>query len=212
MGYIGTTEKDYLIYNPIFENSVLVGYAVALNPLYMNVVPNTIIIPEQYNNMPIVKLGFTTYTNVFSNVTSRQDRYYNFTSATLREIRIPSHVKGFIAKNNFTSGLQGKFEIESIYLNDPSGWQVYDSNSKKYISRIGIRIKPGTGTVVNVDAQYDSSGKFTRLFTLRSSSDSAVTLPVIPVRCDHVKIRLSGTGEFSLLGAFADFEEGSEIL
>ena len=134
LGYIGTTEKDYLIYNPIFENSVLVGYAVALNPLYMNVVPNTIIIPEQYNNMPIVKLGFTTYTNVFSNVTSRQDRYYNFTSATLREIRIPSHVKGFIAKNNFTSGLQGKFEIESIYLNDPSGWQVYDSNSKKYIS------------------------------------------------------------------------------
>ena len=88
----------------------------------------------------------------------------------------------------------------------------YSINSKKYISRIGIRIKPGTGTVVNVDAQYDSSGKFTRLFTLRSSSDSAVTLPVIPVRCDHVKIRLSGTGEFSLLGAFADFEEGSEIL
>ena len=30
--------------------------------------------------------------------------------------------------------MQGKFEIESIYLNDPSGWQVYDSNSKKYIS------------------------------------------------------------------------------
>ncbi len=88
----------------------------------------------------------------------------------------------------------------------------YSVNSQKYISRIGIRIKPETGTVVNVEIEYDSSGDFTRIFTLRDAPDSAVTLPIIPARCDHIKIRLSGTGGFSLLGAFADFEEGSEIL
>lgn len=121
--------------------------------------------------------------------------------------------KGFLYSVNPSQSIITESETEDDfewYL--VSGDIGYSINSKKYISRIGIRIKPGTGTVVNVDAQYDSSGKFTRLFTLRSSSDSAVTLPVIPVRCDHVKIRLSGTGEFSLLGAFADFEEGSEIL
>lgn len=120
--------------------------------------------------------------------------------------------KGALYSENPPSAISGSETEDDFEWYLVSGDIGYSVNSKKYISRIGIRIKPETGTVVNVDAQYDSSGRFSRLFTLRSASDSAVTLPVIPVRCDHVKIRLSGTGGFSLLGAFADFEEGSEIL
>lgn len=117
------------------------------------------------------------------------------------------------AQNAEVGKIPAEFENEeNIEWSVVSGDIGYSINSKKYISRIGIRIKPETGTVVNIEIEYDSSGTFTRIFTLRDAPDTAVTLPVIPARCDHIKIRLSGTGGFSLLGAFADFEEGSEIL
>ena len=117
------------------------------------------------------------------------------------------------AQNAEAAKIPAEFENEeNIEWSLVSGDIGYSINSKKYISRIGIRIKPETGTVVNVESEYDSSGTFTRIFTLRDAPGIAVTLPVIPARCDHIKIRLSGIGGFSLFGVFADFEEGSEIL
>jgi len=88
----------------------------------------------------------------------------------------------------------------------------YSTDGRKYISRIGLRISPSAQTRVSVDISYNSSGIWNRLFTVRPVTAQCFTLPVIPVRCDTFRIRLSGEGECTLLSASAVYEEGSDIM
>lgn len=88
----------------------------------------------------------------------------------------------------------------------------YTSDDRAYISRLSLRIRPRAQTKINLDISYDSSGKWHRLYTLRSPGCRSITLPVIPVRCDTFKIRVSGTGECSFLSASAVYERGSDEL
>lgn len=117
-----------------------------------------------------------------------------------------------IAENGAGDGVDGiEFSEEGDFeWYAESGDIGYNSDDRAYISRLSLRVRPREQTKINVDISYDSSGKWHRLYTLRSPGCRSVTLPIIPVRCDTLKIKVSGTGECSFLSASAVYEKGSD--
>lgn len=82
----------------------------------------------------------------------------------------------------------------------------------KYLSRLLLRVQLGTGAIMHLDVQYDSDGIWRDQGSASAgSSPRSVHFPVIPRRCDHMAIRLRGTGEFTLLSIGKTTEIGTEL-
>jgi hypothetical protein len=70
-----------------------------------------------------------------------------------------------------------------------------ESIDKKVVSRIDIRMQLNLGTRVHFFAEYDSSGEWKHLFSVDGVNLNTVPIPIRPVRCDHMRIRLVGVGD-----------------
>lgn len=81
----------------------------------------------------------------------------------------------------------------------------------KYISRLTMRMTLPRGSQMSCYAEYDSSGRWEKLFTLAGQGTKAFTIPVRPVRCDHMRLRLEGTGEMKLFSITKTIEQGSDV-
>jgi hypothetical protein len=64
------------------------------------------------------------------------------------------------------------------------------------------------GGVMSFHIQYDSNGEWEEMGTMRFSRLQTVTLPIIPRRCDHCQVRISGRGKASIYSVARVFEEG----
>jgi hypothetical protein len=60
------------------------------------------------------------------------------------------------------------------------------------------------------EIQYDSDGIWHMLGSIRPRSTHAFILPVIPRRCDHFVIRLSGDGAVKMYSMAKIIEQGSD--
>lgn len=87
----------------------------------------------------------------------------------------------------------------------------YSSPDYKYISRFNIRIKLNVGTRVRIYSEYDSSGEWKLQGEIVGTGMGTFTLPVIPVRCDHMRIRFEGTGICKIFSIAKILEEGSDL-
>lgn len=86
-----------------------------------------------------------------------------------------------------------------------------DSPDMKYISRILIRMSLGMGSRVRFLAQYDSMGAWEHLGTIVGTNLRSFTIPVNPVRCDHLRLRIDGEGEARIYSITKTIEQGSDI-
>ena len=86
-----------------------------------------------------------------------------------------------------------------------------DSPDKKHISRLNIRMALDIGTRVHVYIQYDSIGSFEQIVSLSGSSLRSFSIPIRPKRCDHMKLRIVGTGDAKIYSITKTIEEGSDI-
>ena len=84
----------------------------------------------------------------------------------------------------------------------------YAFERAKYLSRFNIRAQLGTGSEMHFEIMYDSSGKWERVGTLKAKTLQTFTLPIIPHRCDHCQVRISGTGHATIYSIARVFEEG----
>jgi hypothetical protein len=64
--------------------------------------------------------------------------------------------------------------------------------------------------VASVYARYDSQGGWEHLYTVRGTGLGSVTLPLRPRRCDHMQLRLEGTGEMKLYSITKTLEQGGD--
>lgn len=80
----------------------------------------------------------------------------------------------------------------------------------KYISRLTLRMQLPQGSCLRAFAEYDSSGRFEQIFTVHGHGMQAFTLPVRPVRCDHMRLRLEGKGPMKLFSVTKTIEQGSD--
>jgi hypothetical protein len=85
-----------------------------------------------------------------------------------------------------------------------------ESPNHKWIHRLTLRVKAERGAALNVDIMYDSDGKWRRALTWLPRGKSTETLKIRTARCDHFRIRYSGTGRVLILSAAKVYDEGSE--
>ena len=80
----------------------------------------------------------------------------------------------------------------------------------KYISKISLRMNLPVGSQMCCYAQYDSSGRWEHLFTINGCGTRSFSLPVRLTRCDHLQLKLEGTGDFRLFSRTDTIEQGSD--
>lgn len=81
----------------------------------------------------------------------------------------------------------------------------------KYISRLVLRLQLPEGACLRAYAEYDSSGRWTQLFTIHGHGMRAFSLPVRPARCDHMRLRMEGEGPVKLFSITKTIEQGSDV-
>ena len=84
------------------------------------------------------------------------------------------------------------------------------SPDAKYVTRLTLRLSMTPGATLNIYAQYDG-GEWHCIGQLSGHKLSSFTVPIRPMRCDHMRLRLTGRGESKLYGLTKSLEEGSDI-
>ena len=100
---------------------------------------------------------------------------------------------------------------------DPINWEAItgiigtDSPDKKYISRIDVRMHIPVGSRVMFFVEYDSNGHWQYLFTMTGMTLKSFPVPIRPLRCDHLRIKIVGEGEAKIYSICQTFEQGSDL-
>lgn len=108
------------------------------------------------------------------------------------------------------NGTEGKEE-------DKFPWKIvfgdigYEYFQKKYLSRFNIRMSLEEDGWAEIYTEYDSNGIWEKRGTIKGIGMSRTfTLPIIPRRCDHIRIKIEGSGEFKLYSISKILEIGSD--
>lgn len=81
----------------------------------------------------------------------------------------------------------------------------------KYVSRIQLRIGVDKGSELTLEAQYDSDGVWNKILSRKYTRKASFTAPIIPRRCDHLRLRISGVGRSCVYAISKEIERGSEL-
>ena len=85
-----------------------------------------------------------------------------------------------------------------------------DVPEAKYISR--LRLRCSLGGTMKTFLRYDSETEWRCAGTVHSHGLRSFTLPIRPRRCDHLRIRIEGSGAFRLYSLSRILEKGSDAL
>lgn len=122
------------------------------------------------------------------------------------EMYFIDHADGKI-KTVFGSGAAGE---EKITWMAQTGVLCTDMPEKKYISKLNIRMALELGTRVEIFIQYDSVGPWEYLTAVTGQYLRSFTLPVMPKRCDHLRLRIRGQGEAKIFSICKTISQGSD--
>lgn len=86
----------------------------------------------------------------------------------------------------------------------------YDTKQHKYLTRFDLRMQMAQGSSMIVELQYDHDGVWHKVGELRSKTVRSFMLPVMPRRCDHVQLRLTGRGKCKMISLARILELGSD--
>lgn len=139
-------------------------------------------------------------------------------------------VKYFCKHNNETYYIDSNNHIGSIYgstefYDDFQGGSIEDvvewfaetgdfgmeSPDQKTIMRILLRLSAEVGSSITVSMMYDSSGEWEDKRTIESTNKHAFNIPVIPRRCDHMRVKIEGTGACKIWSLSKEKEGDSEL-
>lgn len=92
-----------------------------------------------------------------------------------------------------------------------TGIQYYRYPDKKYVSRFNIRLNMERNSKLQIFLEYDSSGLWEFTQEVRLPVTGTSTIPVRPRRCDHMRMRLEGTGDVRIFSIARILEQGSDV-
>ena len=81
----------------------------------------------------------------------------------------------------------------------------------KYISKLQLRMALDVGSNVTISLQYDSIGDWEQVCQMTSTSLRSFTVPILPRRCDHFRIRIDGEGGCKIYSITKTLEQGSDV-
>lgn len=102
----------------------------------------------------------------------------------------------------------GTEDVSWMVQTGPQGLYTADA---KYVSRINLRMWLGAGSVLRVRIRYDFDEDWLDVADLVGDGLSSFSLPIRPMRCDHLYLMLEGTGPFKLYSLTKTLEQGSDI-
>lgn len=82
---------------------------------------------------------------------------------------------------------------------------------KKGIGKLLLRLELDEDSSVQIDMQFDSDGEWRPVKMLQTEVKRSYYLPIIPRRCDHFRIRMTGTGGCRLYSMVREVYNGSEL-
>ena len=86
-----------------------------------------------------------------------------------------------------------------------------DMPDMKYISRLTVRMSLELGARVRFLAQYNSMGGWEQLGAISGTNMRSFSIPIRPKRCDHMRLRIEGTGDAKIYSITKTIEQGSDI-
>jgi hypothetical protein len=89
-------------------------------------------------------------------------------------------------------------EMDDISWEAVTGIIGVDTPGKKYISGLEFRMRLALDSIVRIYAEYDSSGEWEQLYVKTGDKLSSTVIPLRPKRCDHLRLKIVGTGEAEL--------------
>jgi hypothetical protein len=105
----------------------------------------------------------------------------------------------------------GVLETEPIAWEAVTGIIGTDSPDKKYISRMDVRMSLVVGARASFFCEYDSSGEWEHLFTMDGINLRSFAMPIKPQRCDHLRLKIIGSGEAKIFSICKTIEQGSDV-
>lgn len=109
------------------------------------------------------------------------------------------------------SGRSGEPEGEVCWRAE-SGIMGYEYPYSQYLSRFNIRARLGEGAKMTMSLEYDSEDGWVEMGTYSGTAAvSTVNIPVIPRRCDHLRLKLSGVGDVKIYSISRILEGGSDV-
>lgn len=122
-----------------------------------------------------------------------------------------SHIKG-IGNGEEVEGMRNWFiETGIMGLSYPN---------KKYISQIYLRLSMEVGAELYIDIEYDSSGEWIEMASIKNRYETSrrdtpsftkmrsYELPINPMRCDHMRLRIRGKGNVKIFSISKVNEQG----
>ena len=94
-------------------------------------------------------------------------------------------------------------------LTTSSNYPEWISN-KKFVGRMLIRMSLDAGATMQVYIQYDSSGVWEKLWDMTGKNLRTFSFPVRPHRCDHFRLKFTGTGGAKIYSITKTLERGSD--
>lgn len=85
-----------------------------------------------------------------------------------------------------------------------------DRRGMQYLSRFDIRMHMDEGAVAKLWIMYDSDGTWNFRGEIHGNRMKTFVLPVTPRRCDHLRVKLTGTGEFRIYSISRIMEAGAD--
>ena len=105
----------------------------------------------------------------------------------------------------------GVAETKPIEWEAVTGFIGTDSPDKKYISRMDVRMSLVVGARASFFVEYDSSGEWEFLFAMDGIKLRSFAVPIRPQRCDHLRLKIIGSGEAKIFSICKTIEQGSDV-
>lgn len=106
-------------------------------------------------------------------------------------------------------GTNGDLEdISTVPFEAVFGTYGYETPNQKYLSQFVIRATLTEGSHVEVYFQYDSDGEWHKDGDMWGKKTATYNIPVMPRRCDHVQLKLKGTGLVRIISIGRTYKDG----
>lgn len=180
-------------------------------------------------------LGDVKYTNAgagglgdkyYISMADRKGKYHLFVFDTLRGLwhreddtevvsfaRLGDELYFIDSKNRLMTVAGSEGELEGpVAWSATTGLLGYELIQQKYIGRIELRMMLPEGSEADMYIEYNSSGEFRHIGHMEGSGTRTFNLPILPMRCDHFRLRIEGRGEIRIYSLAKEIADGGEFL
>lgn len=104
--------------------------------------------------------------------------------------------------------IEGQLE-DTFEWSFTTGDLTFDNPYNKYVKRLNLRMSQDVGSKVKIEIEYESSGEWEYVTEEYASKKRSYMVPIVVKRADHIRLRVSGWGEFRLFSLTKVVEGGS---